>query len=313
MKLLQQVCLVFTRGASEKVYEVDLCQLGNDQYVVNFRYGRRGGVLKDGSKTPLPVSRTEAERIYSKLVNGKREQGYREDQADSQTPAPTPTSTPTPTQPEPEPVLAVTPETHPRERAILERLAAGDRVRQSATVVSLTQRIRRRFRRTRTYVWPLERAIWRAGELNIAAAEPMLLNLLGTAGALRDYCIVWALGRCGSERSIASLRALYDNPKTPEHVRRITSEALLQLYSEDEKTRFLDSYKQKLPSELSAALQNDALDQALDAYLTAKPKQASVLEKLYRLDDPTHSVCFTAILIQGHFETTYAPSSTSYL
>ncbi len=33
-----------------KVYEVEPCRTGKDKYVVNFRYGRRGSNLKDGTK-----------------------------------------------------------------------------------------------------------------------------------------------------------------------------------------------------------------------------------------------------------------------
>ena len=42
MKLIEQTFLVFRKGRSEKVYEVDLCQVGEGRFVVNFRYGRRG-------------------------------------------------------------------------------------------------------------------------------------------------------------------------------------------------------------------------------------------------------------------------------
>ena len=57
MKLVKQTKLVFVEGRSEKVYEIDLCEVGTNQFVVNFRYGKRGGPLKDGSKTVAPVKR----------------------------------------------------------------------------------------------------------------------------------------------------------------------------------------------------------------------------------------------------------------
>ncbi|MGF1528374.1 MAG: hypothetical protein ACFCBW_16475, partial [Candidatus Competibacterales bacterium] len=75
MKLIRQTQLTFLRG-TPKVYEVDLLQLEDDQYVVNFRYGKRGGALKEGSKTPLPVGEAEAEALFAKLVADKIEQGY---------------------------------------------------------------------------------------------------------------------------------------------------------------------------------------------------------------------------------------------
>jgi hypothetical protein len=39
MKLIKQTRLVFVEGKSDKVYEVDLCEVGANQFVVNFRYG----------------------------------------------------------------------------------------------------------------------------------------------------------------------------------------------------------------------------------------------------------------------------------
>lgn len=50
MKLIQRTTLIYQEGNSDKVYEVDLCQTGEDLYVVNFRYGRRGTNLKEGVK-----------------------------------------------------------------------------------------------------------------------------------------------------------------------------------------------------------------------------------------------------------------------
>lgn len=78
MKLVRQVVLGLREGTSDKVYEIDLCELGPDRFVVNFRFGRRGTRLQDGSKTPLPVGRADAERIFDALAREKRAKGYRE-------------------------------------------------------------------------------------------------------------------------------------------------------------------------------------------------------------------------------------------
>ena len=76
MKLIEQVTLLFQEGKSDKVYEVDLLEVGAGQYVVNFRYGRRGTALKDGTKTPTPVSMAEARKAFDKLVQSKLDTGY---------------------------------------------------------------------------------------------------------------------------------------------------------------------------------------------------------------------------------------------
>ncbi|HZU97847.1 MAG TPA: hypothetical protein VFF73_14190, partial [Planctomycetota bacterium] len=68
MKLVRQASLAYQGGTSDKVYEVDLCEVGPDRFVVNFRYGRRGSNLRDGTKTTTPVSRAEAEKVFDRLV-----------------------------------------------------------------------------------------------------------------------------------------------------------------------------------------------------------------------------------------------------
>lgn len=78
MKIQQQKKLYFTEGKSDKVYEVDLCTSGSDLYVVNFRYGRRGATLREGTKNIFPVSYDEALNIYNKLVESKEKKGYSE-------------------------------------------------------------------------------------------------------------------------------------------------------------------------------------------------------------------------------------------
>jgi hypothetical protein len=98
MKLVKQTKLVFVEGRSDKVYEVDLCEVGASRFVVNFRYGKRGAALKDGSKTVAPVARDEAERVFDKLVRSKRDAGYTDE---ASAPAARPASAARPTEPPP--------------------------------------------------------------------------------------------------------------------------------------------------------------------------------------------------------------------
>ncbi len=78
MKLIRSITLAFQEGTSDKIYEVDLCQEGENQFVVNFRFGRRGSDLKEGSKTPTPVTLSEAEKEYNQLVESKIKKGYQD-------------------------------------------------------------------------------------------------------------------------------------------------------------------------------------------------------------------------------------------
>src|ERR1044072_1900980 len=75
MKLVCQTKLHLKEGSSDKVYEVDLCESGG-KYLVNFRYGRRGSDLKEGTKTTSPIELSEAEKVFQKLVDEKTRKGY---------------------------------------------------------------------------------------------------------------------------------------------------------------------------------------------------------------------------------------------
>lgn len=62
-------------GNSDKEYHVQIEPKGSG-YVVNFQFGRRGGTLNDGTKTPLPLTLEDAERVFDRLVAEKETKGY---------------------------------------------------------------------------------------------------------------------------------------------------------------------------------------------------------------------------------------------
>src|SRR5262245_40558346 len=94
MKLVRKIRLIFKEGKSDKVYEVDLVEqlgIGDARYLVNFRYGRRGTELREGTKTPSPVPLAEAESLYRSVVVSKTNKGYwDESNPDAPRVAPTP-------------------------------------------------------------------------------------------------------------------------------------------------------------------------------------------------------------------------------
>jgi hypothetical protein len=268
MKLIKQTKLVFVEGRSDKVYEVDLCEVGTNQFVVNFRYGKRGTALKDGSKTVAPVKRDEADRVFAKLVQSKIEAGYQEEGAAR--PAPKPSAPPPPA-----------PGTVPvgqdrRAQKILERLAApGGRWFRADHQSAST--------------WPLERAIWRAGELKLREATPRLIDMIGSDSAnngLRDYCIAWALGRTGGgEPAMRALTALYGSRTAPEHVKRIAAESLLLIGDRESAEEFKAHQLGLLPAVLATAARAgspDAFATALDDF--PLHQQPAALHLLYMVD-----------------------------
>jgi len=283
MKLITQTVLAFVEGKSEKVYEVDLCEVGAGKFVVNFRYGKKGAPLKDGSKTVAPVSRAEADKVFAKLVQSKIEQGYvrEEDAAAARARAAAP------------PV--------PRAAAAAERRQSPAQDSERARIVlerlSRTGADQRWFRRgSAERAWPLERAIWRAGELRLREAEPALLALVDTATSadvqgggkgVRNYAIAYALGRLGSEASIPVLARLRTDTKQPGHVQRIATEALLALSDAEMRAEFGRDVLASLPAPLRAAhvAGDAAFAEALDAHLAADPNAFAVMDLVYLVDD----------------------------
>ncbi|MEO1273468.1 MAG: WGR domain-containing protein, partial [Myxococcota bacterium] len=259
MKLIQQTILLFQRGRSEKVYEVDLCEVGDGQYVVNFRYGRRGASLKDGSKTPLPVSLAQAEAAFEKLVSAKTKAGYvdvtgRDLGVSSPAPGPAVAG---PTMAPATPSASVLSAASGRRlggraQAVLDRLMLGD-------VVQTRGRRRRRGRgapvRSGSSTWSLNRAIWKAGEMRLREAAPLMMGMLGSQGALRDYSVVWALGRCGDPVAIGALNRVFVDGRHPSHVRRMAAEALMSLYDDSGKARFREALVDALPVVVREALE----------------------------------------------------------
>ncbi|MCP4149227.1 MAG: WGR domain-containing protein [bacterium] len=180
MKTIRQIALAYQQGKSDKVYEVDLCQVGDGQYVVNFRYGRRGSRLKDGTKTVLPVPLDEAEKIYTKLVDSKKDKGYWDSPGGTPSIS-TPTRVSTPT--DMDKVLKK------RRQVVLEQF------RDAVSVPGSGAR-------------PLNRLAWRVGQLRIKDAGPLLMKLVDAPDPMTRYCTMWSLGRIQHEPAAAALEKI---------------------------------------------------------------------------------------------------------
>ena len=81
MKIVRTARLWFKQGTSDKVYEADLVDTespdASQRFLVNFRFGRRGQILQDGTKTPAPVARAAAEKLFDSVIVAKVNDGYR--------------------------------------------------------------------------------------------------------------------------------------------------------------------------------------------------------------------------------------------
>lgn len=316
MKLITQTRLVFVEGRSEKVYEIDLCEVGSGRFVVNFRYGKKGAALKDGSKTVAPVGRAEADRVHEKLVQSKLEQGYvREDEVEAAR-----------ARAASAPAIGSATGSATRAAASAASAAsdsaaarAADEARKHVVLERLSRvgTDRRWFRREgATRSWPLERAIWRAGELRIREAERLLLPLVDTATSgdvagggkgIRNYSIAYALGRLGTELSVETLARLRVDPKQPGHVQRIATEALLALSDPSTRADFAKDVVASFPAPLAQAyaLGAAAFAEALAVHLASSPNAFAVMDLVYLVDDDVVRGAFLAELAKVKLEPPY--------
>ncbi|MFN0203386.1 MAG: WGR domain-containing protein [Bacteroidia bacterium] len=245
MKLIKQIKLSFREGNSDKVYEIDLCEAGTDKYLVNFRFGRRGANLNEGTKTVNPVDLAQAEKIFKALETEKRKKGYADD------------------------VAAEIPsfqEVHntvkaPNEKAILNRLAAE----ASGTTLTLKSK------------WEISRVVWRAGELRLEAALPYLLRIETLWNTQKNkelqlYSLLWALGRLQKPEAINVLALYFSNDKNSHKIRRIAGEGLFHILKEEEKTQHQQHYLNRLPEELKKHIEQGQWEQ-VNSLVRAKMSQ----------------------------------------
>ncbi len=249
MKVIKKITLHYQDDRSDKIYEVDLFEVREGQYMVNFHYGRRGSQLRNGIKTNGYVSLAEAEKVFNQLVQEKIKGGYRDISGVPLNSLPKTTEIPS--------------QNHLRKQAILEHLAREKTSR------------------------PLERIIWRAGELKIAEATPMLINFIGTGTDLTDYCIAWSLGWCAEKDALPALIRLYENPATSEFVSRIAFEAILKLSEEETRAELQTEMIEFLSSELRDLARHgsaEKFEQEFNQRLR-EGKSFSDIKRLYQIDN----------------------------
>ena len=233
MRLIKQSILYFKEGNSDKVYEIDLCDVGNDKYVVNFRYGRRHAKLKEGSKTPVPVTLADAEKIFNEVEAEKVSKGYSADGSVASTPQVSTFTLNTET------TIGASFMSMPagRTKGILQRL-------YNATQGNISSH------RTK---WKLSRIIWKAGEYKIPEAAQYIIKLFNNGDLVHQYSCTWALARCGNETNAAALQQIFTEHTSPV-IKKIAGAGLLRVLSGTAKEEHLKVFIRSLPETIKAAV-----------------------------------------------------------
>lgn len=251
MKLIKQTKLFFREGNSDKVYEIDLCQLSESEYLVNFRYGRRGANLKEGTKTPEAVTVDKAENMFSALENEKRKKGY---------------------QSEAEifveiPLLNINKPTS-KEETILLRLQDAIESKNS-------------FRGE----WKTSRVIWKAAELNMSGTVPYILRLASRGDDMQLYASLWALIKFKAKDAQPLFKSYALSTKQKSYIRNIATEGWITM-SDDEESKKEISLRLigKLPFDVKYDIETNNL-KALEIDLEAHSRNENVkyFSELYLL------------------------------
>ncbi|MDX1904503.1 MAG: hypothetical protein SFU27_10130 [Thermonemataceae bacterium] len=258
MKLIQQVKLFFREGTSDKVYEIDLCEVGTDLYVVNFRYGKRGTNLKEGTKTPTPLRLSQAQAILNSLQSEKTNKGYQiaTDQTESI---------------EREEVLPriMKQSVNTKEEVILQRLQDAIDGKNSFKTL-----------------WKVSRVAWKVGTIKLQEAVPYLLKLVNKGDKMQKYCILWALARCADTKAISVFQTNYTDNTNSEHIRKIALEGLLRVSPALEKQKLINTLVERLPQAMQACFTSNqvpAIEPIVLSRIAEKQTEYAFLETLYLL------------------------------
>lgn len=286
MKLIQQAILHFQEGNSDKVYEVDLCEVSDGKFVVNFRYGRRGTALREGTKTIALVQRDQADAIFEKLVDSKTSKGYiAQDSsvASSETPV---SATPGSVLDPPLGNEADATESNPQIEATQKRIREGFESKSS---------------------WSLSRAIWRAGELAIGNLEKSVELLIGK-DSMTDYCIAYALGRANQVDSAATLKLIQSVASANlkhSHIQDICQESIRKLSNETQKNKLIEQWVDRFPPELKSfwsSKSRDKFSQWVVDGLNKKTLDENLLGLFYLIDDSVTRPVLIGVLKSVGFE-----------
>lgn len=198
MKLTKQCKLFYREGNSDKVYEIDLCELTATEYIVNFRYGRRGTALKEGTKTPASVSLESADKLFNQIENEKRSKGYQTE----------------------EEVNLVLP--------TLDTLHLD--ARSNAVVVRLQDAVNgvNSFKTD----WKISRVIWKVGLLKINEALPFVLKLAQKGDEFEIYASIFAFIQLKAQETLPFIKTKALQLKQKEYIRWISFEAYFQICSD---------------------------------------------------------------------------------
>jgi hypothetical protein len=225
MKIIRQSKLYYREGYSDKIYEIDLCELATNAYIVNFRYGRRGSLLKEGSKTPEAVPREKAEQIFSSLEREKLAKGY---------------------------------QTATEEFIVLPSL---DKFKPDTVQWVILRRLQDAIEGKNSFKtqWKTSRVIWKAATLQMQEAIPFILKLTTKGDTMQTYSALWALTQLKASQAEALFKSFAFQEKQKPHIKNMAFEGLLTFVQGDNLKPIIEKLTAKLPPQIRYDIEADNL------------------------------------------------------
>lgn len=275
MRIIKQTKLFFHEGKSDKVYEIDLCEINPDAFIVNFRYGRRGAALKEGSKTPEFVSREKAEHIFDQLEKEKRNKGY---QSEVEVFVELPS--------------LETLNVDSKEGVILKRLEDATQGINSFKTG-----------------WKTSRVIWKAAQMEIKEAAPYILKLATKGDEMQLYASVFAIRRLKIIQASELLHSIAHSTRHKQYIRNVAFDALLTINEGSELEKIVSELLESLPAEIRYAIDKGDYDSLKKYYAEKfdKKEKTDELTSLYLLSKayPSLVKVIENVLWQIPFESPY--------
>uniref|UniRef100_A0AAU6WSU3 WGR domain-containing protein n=1 Tax=Chryseobacterium endophyticum TaxID=1854762 RepID=A0AAU6WSU3_9FLAO len=258
MKIIKQAKLFFHEGKSDKVYEIDLCEINPDVFIVNFRYGRRGAALKEGSKTPDFVSKEKAESIFDQLEKEKRNKGYQS------------------------------------EIEVFVELPSLDVVNMNSAEGVILKRLEDATLGINSFrtEWKTSRVIWKAAQMKVEAAIPYILKLATRGNEMQLYASVFAIRTLKITQASELLYSIAHSTRHKRYIRNVAIDALLAIHKDSGLEKIVSELLESLPSNIKDFIDRgdyESLKQHYSGRFQNKEK-AEELVYLYLLSKPYPSL-----------------------
>ncbi|MDY8135077.1 hypothetical protein [Aquimarina sp. 2201CG5-10] len=226
MKLLKSKSLYFKDAKSDKVYEVDLCEVDSELFIVNFRYGRRESTLREGTKTVFPVPYEEAIIIFDKLVKSKEDKGYAEEGQEN-------TLIKESKEKENDTVNTT------RNEVILKYL-------KDATLGNYTRD------------WKVSRIIWRAGVLDLKESLEFIPHFISSKDEFEQYAAIRVLAKFRDTTAIEKVSNIFSEKGYADKIGRVAAAYILKSSNKGDRYQqeVFENARKELPIEIANHLGN---------------------------------------------------------